>query len=125
MLGRGMHQQVAVLARQGEGDLAFEIEMLLPADAERGGELVRRGLQRSVGIAAQDGRRRLDVGLLGQRRLDIEDGLGRLDVEPGALGGGARLIERMGHHHGQRLAGMLHLVLGEQRLLLAEGWRCC
>ena len=119
MLGRGMHQKIAVLARQGEGDLAFEIEMLLPADAELGSEPVRCRLQRRVGIAAQDGRRRLDIGLLGQRRLDIEDRLGRLDVEPGALGGGARRVEGMGHHHGQRLAGVLDLVLGEQRLLLA------
>ena len=34
MLGRGMDQHV-VLARNGERDLAFEIEMLLPADAQR------------------------------------------------------------------------------------------
>jgi hypothetical protein len=119
MLGRGMNHKVAVLARQGEGDLAFEIEMLLAADAELGGEPVRRGLQRRIGIAAQDGRRRLDIGLLGERRLDIEDRLGRLDVELRALGAGARRIERMRHHHGQRLAGMFNLVLGEQRLLLA------
>ena len=35
MLGRGM-DEIAVLARQREGDLAFEIEMLLSADAELG-----------------------------------------------------------------------------------------
>ena len=46
MLRRGMHDQVAVLARQDEGDLAFEIEVLLPADAERRAQPVRRGLQR-------------------------------------------------------------------------------
>ena len=46
MLGRGMHDQVAVLARQDKGDLAFEIEVLLPADAERRAQPVRRGLQR-------------------------------------------------------------------------------
>ena len=34
MLGRGMDQHVAVLARDGERHLAFEIEMLLPADAQ-------------------------------------------------------------------------------------------
>ena len=53
MLGRGMHDDVAVLARQGEGDLAFEIEMLLPADAELGAQRVRRRLHRGVGVAAQ------------------------------------------------------------------------
>ena len=34
MLGRGMDQHVAVLAGDGERHLAFEIEMLLPADAQ-------------------------------------------------------------------------------------------
>ena len=63
MLGRGMHDQIAVLARQDESDLAFEIEVLLPADAERRAQSVRRGLQRGIGVAAQHGRRRLHIGL--------------------------------------------------------------
>ena len=46
MLGRGMDEHVAVLARNGERDLAFEIEMLLPADAQRAGDAVRRGGER-------------------------------------------------------------------------------
>ena len=35
VLGRGVDEHVAVLARDGERDLALEIEMLLPADAQR------------------------------------------------------------------------------------------
>ena len=125
MLGRGMHQEIAVLARQGEGDLAFEIEMLLPADAELGSEPVRRRLQRRVGIAAQDGRRRLDIGLLGQRRLDIEDRLGRLDVEPGALGGGARRVEGMAPPPWPAAGRRARPCPRRTAALACRDWRCC
>ena len=42
MLRRGIDVDVAVLARDREGDLALEIEMLLPADAELARERMRR-----------------------------------------------------------------------------------
>ena len=42
VLGRGVDDHVAVLAGDGERDLAFEIEMLLSADAEFAGDLLRR-----------------------------------------------------------------------------------
>ena len=40
VLGGGMHKHLAMLTRDGECDLAFEIEMLLAADAETVGDLV-------------------------------------------------------------------------------------
>ena len=50
VLGRGMDEHVAVLAGDGERDLAFEVEMLLPADAELAGDLASaRGSISSAG----------------------------------------------------------------------------
>ncbi len=120
MLGRGVDHDVAILARQGEGDLTLEIEVLLSAHAELGAEPMRRALQGAVGIAAQQGRRCLHIGLLGERRLDIEDGLAGFDVDHRALGGVARRIECLGHHHGQRLAGIVDLLESKQRFVLAD-----
>ncbi len=42
VLRRGMDDHVAVLAGDGERDLAFEVEVLLAADAELAGDLLRR-----------------------------------------------------------------------------------
>ena len=36
MLGRGPDRDLVVFAGNGQGDMAFEIEMLLAADAHRG-----------------------------------------------------------------------------------------
>ena len=43
---------VAGFARHGERDLAFEIEMILPAAAQFAGEAMRRGCERGVDVAA-------------------------------------------------------------------------
>ena len=47
-------KHVAVLARDRERDLAFEIEMLLPADAKRSFEPVRRACNGGIDIAAAE-----------------------------------------------------------------------
>ena len=125
MLGRGMHQKVAVLAGQGEGDLAFEIEMLLAADAERGTQPVRRGLQRRIGIAAQDRRRRLHIGLLGERRGDVEDRLAWARSRP------PRARRRRGRRRACRprpspAAGPRTRPCPRRTAALpCRGWRCC
>ena len=101
-----------------EGDLAFEIEMLLAADAELRAQPVRCVLERGVGIAAQEGRRRLDIGLPGKRGLDVEDRFVRLDVGLHPFGRVPRGVERCRHDHRQRLARELDTFLGEQRLAM-------
>ena len=121
MLGRGMDRDVAVLAWQREGDLAFEIEMLLPADAELGFEPMRCTCQRRIGIAAQHRRRRLHIGLSFQRRRDVEDRFFGLDLDDDFLDSGTRRIERFRDDHRQRLARELDPVDGEQRFVLADG----
>ena len=121
MLGRGMDRDVAVLTRQRKGDLAFEIEMLLPADAEFGFEPMRCTCHRRIGIAAQHRRRRLHICLSFQRRRDVENRFFGLDLDDDFLDGGTRRIERFRDDHRQRLARELDPVDGEQRLVLADG----
>jgi hypothetical protein len=115
-----MHDDVAILARQGKGDLALEIEMLLAADRELGAEQMRRRLERGIGITAQHRRRRLDIGLGGERRLDVEDGCFGVDLDRRALGRVARRVETRRHHQRQRLAGIEDAVGREQRLVAAD-----
>ena len=62
MLGRGIDEHVAVLAGDGERDLAFEIEMLLAADAELAGDLPS-----ARGSISSAGSPRLE-GVVGQHR---------------------------------------------------------
>ena len=120
MLGRGMDGDVAVLTGQREGDLALEVKMLLSADAEFGGEPMRRAGQRRLRIAAYDRGRRLHVGFAGERRRDIEDRLLGLDLHDDLFGGRPRCIEGLRDDHRQGLAGELDPVDGEQRLVLAD-----
>ena len=121
MLGRGMDDDVAVLAGQREGDLTLEVEMLLPADAEFGRQAMRRAGQRRCRIAAHQRGRRLHIRLAGQCRRDVEDRLFGLDLHDDLFGGRPRGVEALGDDHRQGLAGELDPVDGEQRLVLADG----
>jgi hypothetical protein len=51
VLGGGMHDHVAALLRQGERGLAFEVEMLLPADLDPALDHVGRARERRVHVA--------------------------------------------------------------------------
>ncbi len=55
MLGRGVDQNRAVLARDSERDLAFQIKMLLPADVKLSARAQRRRGDRVGGIAVDEG----------------------------------------------------------------------
>ena len=55
MLGRRVDQDRAVLTRDGERDLAFQIKMLLPADLDFACAAQRRGGNRLGGIAIDEG----------------------------------------------------------------------
>ena len=55
MLRRGMDQHVAVLARNGERDLAFEIEVLLPADAQPALHALRARGERGRAVVLAEG----------------------------------------------------------------------
>ena len=81
MLGRGMDQHIIVLAGNGERHLAFEIEMLLPADAERAGEAARACRERRGGIAACEGVIGQDVASAVERIVDGDQRLLRRDLD--------------------------------------------
>jgi hypothetical protein len=115
-----MDGDVAILAGQREGDLTFQVEMLLPADAELAGDPMRRGGHRPLRVAAQDRGRRLDVGFAGKRRRDVDDRVLGLDFDDHFCSGRPRGIESVRHDHRQRLAQELDPVDGEQRLVLAD-----
>ena len=63
MLGRRVDVHAAVLARDRERDLAFEVEMVLAAGAHRAAQPVRRARERRRGVAARDVHRRQHVRL--------------------------------------------------------------
>eukprot|EP00043_Microstomoeca_roanoka_P002426 m.38320 g.38320 ORF g.38320 m.38320 type:complete len:1021 (-) comp11478_c0_seq1:708-3770(-) len=54
---------------------------------------------------------------LGQRGLHVDDGGQVLDIELDRLGGVTRLFQRLGDDHGDGIADMAHLALGEDRML--------
>ena len=120
VLGRGMDDEIAILAWQGQRNLAFEIEMLLTTDTELGGQAMRRTRQGRLDLTALHGDRGLDIGLLHQRRRDIEDRLFLVDLDDGSFGGLPRGVEALRHHQSQRLTGMFDPVGGKQRLALAH-----
>ena len=72
MLGRGMDQHVAVLAGDGERDLAFEVEMLLAADPELAGDLPRRARDLLGGVAALEIVVREHRGVGDERVVDVD-----------------------------------------------------
>src|SRR5579862_7964614 len=74
MLGRTVHPHVAALARDGERNLALEIEMVLAAAAHAARAAIWRPGDCAVRVAARETLRRQDEALRGKRVLDAEDG---------------------------------------------------
>ena len=70
VLRRGMDQHFASFARHGEGGLAFEIEMLLPANAQHARELVGRLRDGLRGVANPEIVIGQDLRIRRQRILD-------------------------------------------------------
>ena len=113
-----MDEHLASFPRHGEGGLAFEIEMLLTADAQQPRELVGR---------LRDGLRRLahpeivigqDLRIRRQRILDGEDGRLLLDLHMGQSCGATRLIAGLGDHHEDHLAPKDHGAIGDQGIVV-------
>ncbi len=120
MLGGGEDMDLSGLARDRHRDLAFEVEMLLPADFERAGQAVGGGGERGGGIAARHALGRLDQRV---RRLgigDADEGGEGLQIEQALARGAARSLDagRGDEEHG--LAGIEDLVFGEQGLVMHD-----
>ena len=85
VLGRAVHAHAAVFQRHGVADLAFQVELLLPALHEAALQPVRRAVQRALQRAgrgfAQQVHRRHHVGLGGMRLAHRQHRRQRLDVD--------------------------------------------
>ncbi len=123
MLRRAVHQHAAVLERDRVGDLAFEVELLLPADSTAS-PASRRG---AAAIAACASPRTRCIGgstycCLRMRVARGEHRRQRIDRRaPFRLRrGAARGIARVREHHEHRLAEVVHRVLGEDRVVVHD-----
>ena len=118
VLGGGMDEHLASLARHGEGGLSLEIEMLLPADAQLSRELVGRlrdGLRRVAHPEIVIGQ---NLRIRRQRILDGEDGRLLLDLHMGQSGGATRLIAGPGDDHEDHLPPEDHGAIGDQGIVV-------
>jgi len=122
VLGRGMDNHVAIILRQGEGGLTFEVEMLLPADIDRPAQSLGGGGQRGCGIAfLVDAGAILEPCIGGQRLFDGEYRGGRGDVHmPQPCGVASGKVGR-GDDHEDGLACIMHRIRGEQGFIMVGG----
>ena len=120
VLRRREDLHAAVLARDGERDLAFEIEVVLSARRDRTLQAARRARQRGRGVAARHVHRRQHIRLGLQRGIDGEQ-RGQLDevelCEARRAPGGVRGGGRDGEH---RLSRELDGVGREDRIVVHD-----
>ena len=100
-----------------ERDLPFEVEMLLPADAERAIQAVRSGIDGRIGVAAQEGVVRLHHAVRGDGVLDGDEGFGLRDLHFRKPRGAAGGIARLRHDGEERLLVVEDLPLRQRRLV--------
>ncbi|MPM91868.1 hypothetical protein SDC9_139002 [bioreactor metagenome] len=124
MLGAGVDPPLLLLQRQHVGDLAFQIEMFLPANLEAALQAVRGLRQGSGGIATAHVDRRQHVAFGLERVLHAQDGGQRCDLRLHGTRGAACLHDAVGHHQADHLAHKLHAVDGEDRLVMRERGKC-
>ena len=121
MLGRGPDMDVAVLARRGERDLAFEIEMVLAADDQPPFQDMRRGGDGPGGVAQTHNLGGFDDATRG---AGVRDGHQDGQVFVGdlrQLRRGQRLIPGLGGDGEQRLADVLDQAVSEERIVAGHG----
>jgi len=121
MLGRGIDQHRAILAGQRKRDLAFQIKMLLAADADASFAPQRRCGDRLGDVAVDEGVVR-QHGLAGRfALLDRDVGLFRVDLDPHEQGSAPRGVARGGDDRKHRLAVEENFRMRKDRLVGA-GW---
>ncbi len=117
ILARGVHGHLVAFARNGEGSLALEIEVLLAADRKPALELVRRRIDGGSGPAAGEGIVLLHA-LAGLQRVGDRQRRGLLlDLDPGEASRPPRLVARAGDHGEQRLPVKRDFPVREQGLV--------
>ena len=119
MLGGRPDGDVVVLAGNGHGDMAFEVEMFLPADPHPAGEAARRKLQFGLSIAPRQGQRLGDN--FGAVFQSVEDIRVMRQVAIGDLrlaGGAPRDVAGFGDDGKCRLAMKLHQTVCQHRFVV-------
>ena len=122
VLRGGIDRHVLILAGHGHGDMAFEIEMVLSADAHPAFDPPWRVCQRYGRIAACKRQRRSD-----QFRTDgievgnIDDRRQLVIFDLGQPAGPAGLFACLRNHREYRLPEELHLAVGKNRLVMPAG----
>jgi hypothetical protein len=120
MLGRAQHQHALVFLRHGVGDLAFQVELLLPADIQLALDRMRRAFERLLELAAREPHRRQHVRLRGLGRLRGQDRRQFVVSDFGQARGAAGLIVGFGDHDEDRLADVHHQSIGKNRIVVDD-----
>ena len=118
MLRRGQHAHLAFFFRKRKRDLAFEVEMVLPAAAGAPGDAMRCLANRFSGIALGQGARWRNERLLVERVLDAEDRRQHFILDAGTPGGAACSVVCFGEYQKNRLPLVLQQHLGQQRVIV-------
>jgi len=107
MLGRAHDRHVSTLAGDGEGDLAFQIKMILPADPKSSRQAMRRRVDCSFRLAALHLMRREDESFLLHGLIDGEDRIKGRGFDLGQQSGASCLQDCVSDHQEQRLTGIV------------------
>ena len=126
VLGRAVHAHAVAFKRHGIADLAFQVELFLPALHEAALQPMRR---RGDGALAGAWRRfprqvhrRHHVGLRGMRLAHRQHRRQRFDVDEvlGPRRGTPRRVARARNHREHRLAQVVHLAAGQDRVVVHD-----
>ena len=119
MLCRALDQHITCFARQGQGGLTLQIEVLLPADFQLAGEPVDSSAKRGVRIAfGVDARSVLKAAVGGEGLINGQKWrLGRdVDLAQSCCRAGGEVAG--GNHQKQGLAYIMHGPNSKQRLIV-------
>ncbi len=120
VLGRGEDRHLVILAGNRQRDLAFQIEVVLPADFHATRDHARGGRHRLFGFATAQGHARHDQIAAGFPRRDrIQHERQVVIFHARQMRGAARLIAGFGDHGKDRLAPEPHLGFGKDRIVVA------
>ena len=117
ILSRGVHDQLPLLARIGDGRLRLQIKLLLPTAGESAREPMLGGCQIAVDVAPGDSQPRAQEPFAANRLLQVQQGLSLAVLHLHRLAALLQRFSRLGGHHGNWLANVEQLLLGQERLV--------